>query len=113
MIKKHSDCLTRAQGIAIIEAFYKSGLKQKEFCANNNIAYHIVQYWKPIYHGHIQAENKSPKFLPVKIVTPISVEPKQALPIKIVISSLMTIEVPARVDLVTLKSVIEVCKACG
>ena len=113
MNKKPNKCLTQAQGIAIIESFYKSGLKQKEFCKLNNIACHIIQYWKPIYHKQVNVVPKAPKFLPVKIIEQKDVEYNQVLPIKIMINSAMTIEVPARVDLTTLKNVIEACKSCG
>ena len=113
MSRKENNCLTRAQGIAIIESFYKSGLKQKEFCARNNIAYHIVQYWKPIHSKHVNSEQKSPKFLPVKIVSPKPTESEQINPIKIVLNSMMAIEVPVGSDIVMLKKVIEVLQACG
>ena len=95
MNAKGKICLTRNQGIKIIESFYGSGLKQKEFCARNNIAYHIVQYWKPIYHKHINNVHKPAKFVPVKLLSPRLAESEQVIPIKIVFNSIMTIEVQA------------------
>lgn len=113
MNTKAKNCITHSQGIKIIELFYKSGLRQKEFCARNNIAYHIVQYWKPIYHKHINTVHKPAKFVPVKIFSQKPTESEQVMSIKIVLNSMMTIEVPAGSNIAMLKSVIEVCRSCG
>ena len=98
MQTKEKICLTRNQGIKLIELFYESGLNQKEFCARNNIAYHIVQYWKPIYHKHIKIAQKPAKFVPVKILSPKPAAFGDVTLIKIVLNSSMTIEVPAGAD---------------
>jgi len=35
----------RQRNLAMIESWQQSGLSQKQFCLQNNIAYHIFHYW--------------------------------------------------------------------
>lgn len=112
MQNKSKDCLTRTQGIELVDSFYKSGLKQKEFCSQNNVAYHIVQYWKPIYHKYINSQN-SPRFVPVSVNNREELNNSQALPLKITINSNFTIELSIEADLTMLKTVVEVLRTCG
>jgi len=39
----------RRQNIAMIDAWEQSGLSQKQYCLQNNIAYHIFHYWYKRY----------------------------------------------------------------
>jgi len=39
----------REQNIAMINAWQQSGLSQKQYCLQNNIAYHIFHYWYKRY----------------------------------------------------------------
>lgn len=113
MSKKNSNCLTRAQGMALVASFYKSGLKQKDYCLQNNIAYHILQYWKPIYHKLSMTKPEVAKFVPLTVATKVAKCMDDMSPIKILLSSGFTVEVKAGVDASMLKMVIEVCSACG
>jgi hypothetical protein len=48
----------RQQNVAMIEAWQQSGLSQKQYCLQNNIAYHIFHYWYKRYRNK-QAANAS------------------------------------------------------
>ena len=57
----------RAQFLAMIKQWQQSGLSQKVFCEDNNIAYHVFHYWYGVY----RSEQKSTgTFLPVGITGP-------------------------------------------
>ena len=63
----HATKEQRAQFLAMIKQWQQSGLSQKVFCADNNIAYHVVHYWYGVY----KSEQKSTgTFLPVSITGP-------------------------------------------
>lgn len=102
--------LTIADAPALIAEFYKSGLKTGAFCAQKNITYHQLQYWRKICKTQIKSNQATgPKFLPIKLDQPTS----NPVPIKIVINSKITIELATDIDLLQLKKVLEVCMACG
>ena len=102
--------LTITNAPALIAEFYKSGLKTGAFCAQKNITYHQLQYWRKICKSKNKANQlKEPKFLPIKLAQPIS----KSVPIKIIVNSKITIELSTEVDLLPLKKVLEVCMACG
>lgn len=113
MNKKIINCLTRAQGMALVASFYKSGLKQKDYCAKNNIAYHILQYWKPIYSKLPISSPEHAKFVPVTVAANVAKCSDDINPIKIIFSSDFTVEVKSGVDASLLKMVFEACRACG
>lgn len=54
----------RAQCLDMITRWQQSGLNQKEFCAANNIAYHVFHYWYKMYKLN---ENLSNTFIPVNL----------------------------------------------
>ena len=99
-------CLSRDSGLSLVKEFYKSGQKQKDFCISQNIAYHVLQYWKHV-HNKIYADNDA-KFVPIKITNSA---PKCG--IKIIVNADLAIEVHQDGDLILLKSIIEICKRCG
>ena len=67
----HATKEQRAQFLAMIKQWQQSGLSQKLFCTNNNIAYHVFHYWYGVY----KSEQKSTgTFLPVNITPPIAQE---------------------------------------
>jgi hypothetical protein len=95
---------------ALVAEFYKSGLKARVFCSQKDITYHQLQYWRKICKSKNKAnELTEPKFLPINLEQPIS----KSVPIKIIINSKISIELPTEVDLLRLKKVLEVCLACG
>ena len=100
------NCLTRDAGLALVESFYSSGMKQKHFCAANNVAYHILQYWKQI-HNKCSEPVEEAKFMPIKLTS------VNAAGVKLVVNAGLIIEVNHDSDLGLLKKVIEVCRACG
>jgi hypothetical protein len=54
----------RTQMLQMITQWQQSGLSQRAFCANNNIAYHVFHYWYGVYRA---GENNSGSFLPLNI----------------------------------------------
>lgn len=54
----------RTQQLAMINQWQQGGLSQKQFCANNNIRYHVFHYWYRIYKTE---QNATSSFLPVNI----------------------------------------------
>lgn len=64
----HATKEQRAQFLAMIKQWQQSGLSQKVFCIDNNIAYHVFHYWYGVY----KSEQKSTgSFLPVNITSPV------------------------------------------
>jgi hypothetical protein len=48
----------------MITDWQASGLKQKEYCRDNKIAYHVFHYWYGVYRS---SETNTGSFLPLKI----------------------------------------------
>jgi hypothetical protein len=46
---------TREHYFAVITAWKQSGQNQKQFCLQNNIAYHVFHYWYKVYRDHAPA----------------------------------------------------------
>jgi hypothetical protein len=100
------------EGLAIAAEFYQSKLKPKAFCAQKNIPYHVLKYWRDRCKEQSgTSELHQVKFLPVKIVQAES--RLQPPTLKIMLSDSLAIEVPNGADLLQLKKVLEVCRACG
>ena len=49
----------RDQQFAMIAAWQQSGQSQKQFCLQNNIAYHVFHYWYKIYRDQQPAGSGS------------------------------------------------------
>lgn len=105
--------LTLKEGHAIAADYYRSKLKPKAFCAQNNISYHILKYWRDQYDKCDSTNKSAAKFLPINLLPPQLVEITQIVPLKIIVNNNFTVEVPVNVDLSILKNVLQVCKACG
>ena len=104
--------LKLSDGQALVAEFYQSEFKPGAFCAKKNIPYHVLKYWRDRCKGQGDAsEPQEAKFVPVNILK--SVSSPQPVPIKIMLSNRMYIEVPNGADLLLLKNVIAVCIACG
>lgn len=54
----------RSQMMLMIREWLASGLKQKEFCAAKNIAYHVFHYWYGVYRSN---DKNTDSFLPVTV----------------------------------------------
>ena len=54
----------RTELLGMITQWQESGLTQKAFCINNNIAYHVFHYWYGVYRSK---QNTTDSFVPVKI----------------------------------------------
>jgi hypothetical protein len=54
------------QKYAMIEQWQQSGLSQKKYCDQNNIAYHHFHYWYKRYRTR-QAANSAGEFVPVMV----------------------------------------------
>ena len=61
----------RDQMMVMITDWQTSGLKQREYCAANKVAYHVFHYWYGVYRSN---KSGSDSFLPVKITRPVSCE---------------------------------------
>jgi hypothetical protein len=61
----------RAVMLQMITQWQQSGLRQKAFCATNDIAYHVFHYWYGIYRAN---ENSTGSFLPVNITPAVNQE---------------------------------------
>ncbi len=60
----HATKEQRTQFMAMINQWKQSGLSQKVFCVDNNIAYHVFHYWYGVYKSEQKA---SGSFLPISI----------------------------------------------
>lgn len=59
------DTQLRDQKLGMITDWLQSGLSQKEFCKNHNIAYHIFHYWYKRYRE--QSRQKPGQFIPLQV----------------------------------------------
>ena len=58
----------RRKSLLMIESWRQSGLSQKQYCLQNNIAYHIFHYWYKRYRDQQSAKQANPgDFIPVTI----------------------------------------------
>ena len=62
----------REQMMLMITDWQASGLKQRDYCASNNIAYHVFHYWYGVYRAN---KTDAGSFLPVKLTSAASKEP--------------------------------------
>ena len=61
----------RAPMMKMITDWQASGLKQKEYCRANKIAYHVFHYWYGVYRSN---KTDTGYFLPVKVkATPAAI----------------------------------------
>ncbi len=67
----HSTKEQRVQFLGMIKQWQQSGLSQKAFCANNNIAYHVFHYWYGVYKSE---QKPTGSFLPVSITPAVTHE---------------------------------------
>ncbi|MDZ4709354.1 MAG: hypothetical protein SH818_13230 [Saprospiraceae bacterium] len=59
---------TREEGLAIIASWKSSGKTSREFCEEQNIAYHRLQYWHGVYkreQGGSKFKTTTAKFIPI------------------------------------------------
>jgi hypothetical protein len=56
---------TRDHYLSMIVSWQQSGQSQKQFCLQNNIAYHIFHYWYKVYRSEQSVANGS--FVTVKV----------------------------------------------
>jgi transposase-like protein len=70
----------RQQKLAMIEDWSRSGLSQKQYCLQHNIAYHTFYYWYKRYRtaSGDSTEGKS-LFVPLQAATFASVAPTELL----------------------------------
>ena len=69
-VKKYMQSSTqlRQQKLAMIDAWQQSGLSQKQYCLQNNIAYHIFHYWYKRYRDKQAARGSDPAgFIPLTV----------------------------------------------
>jgi hypothetical protein len=49
----------REHYFSVITSWHQSGQNQKQFCLQNNIAYHVFHYWYKIYRNQASVNNGS------------------------------------------------------
>lgn len=64
----------RQQQLAMIASWQQSGISQKQYCLQNNIAYHIFHYWYKIYRADQPADSGSFVTLNIGPQPPANVE---------------------------------------
>ena len=57
--------------MVMIENWQSSGLKQREYCAANKVAYHVFHYWYGVYRAD---KINTGSFLPVRVTSAVSKE---------------------------------------
>jgi hypothetical protein len=64
--------------LKMIESWSKSKMRQKDFCKQHQLGYHVFHYWLKVWKKG-QVSNKSSSFIPVKLTTQdFASEPKTA-----------------------------------
>jgi hypothetical protein len=61
----------REQMMSMITNWIASGLKQREYCVANKVAYHVFHYWYGVYR---KKKTDTRSFLPVKVISAVSKE---------------------------------------
>lgn len=61
----------REQMMLMITDWQSSGLKQRDYCAANKVAYHVFHYWYGVYRAN---KTDTGSFLPVQVTTAASKE---------------------------------------
>jgi hypothetical protein len=108
MAQIHRTKLTKEQGFALVEAFQKSNLKSSRFCIQRNIQYSVLYYW--LSKAKKVSNHKRDKgcFLPVKLNSSPSIFSKA--PLRVLLNSSITVEIPSGFDMVAFKQLLEVCR---
>jgi hypothetical protein len=102
---------TPREGQALVNEFYASKLKGSVFCKQKNIPYHILQYWRDrckSWSSNLPESNA--KFLSVTVPAAATNSRSQ---IKIAVNNKIIVELPAEIDALQLKKILEACVACG
>lgn len=70
---------SRSEGLAMISSWKSSGKTSKEFCEEQNITYHRLQYWHSVYKrqqtGGVSNQDQK-KFIPITIKGENSARPR-------------------------------------
>lgn len=71
---------TSQDWLVLIETWQRSGLTQKEFCAQQSIAYSGFHYWFKKFREDKTLSSPGSGFIPVKVTSPQS---KNSLPVPV------------------------------
>lgn len=115
MKKNISPYITRQEGLALIEQYFKSGLRPKAFCMQKRLSRHVFYYWQKVYKKRQGLKPNPAAFLPLKIVSPTAsaLEVQVTQTSRIYFKPNITIEVPSGFDKITLQNILEACQQCG
>jgi hypothetical protein len=70
----HATETYRQQMFSIIEQWRQSGLTQKAYCIQNNIAYHVFHYWYKCYRDkRATSVNRQSSFVQLQVNPDLSV----------------------------------------
>ena len=70
---------SRSSGLAMISSWKSSGKTSREFCEEQNITYHRLQYWHGVYKREQAgggARVGQPKFIPITLKAEDSSRPR-------------------------------------
>lgn len=62
--------LTRAVGLNLISTWKASGKSRKEYCQEQSIPYHRLNYWERVFNKeqrHSSRPNSKNKFIPIEV----------------------------------------------
>lgn len=86
--------MTKKQGIELVNAFRKSGLKIRDFCEEKKIRTRVLYHWLAMNPISTEAKHESGHLIPIKA----SFQPRiqEILPssIKVVLPAGITLEIP-------------------
>ena len=68
MASKENKEQIREQQLAMITSWKQSGQNQRQFCLQNNIAYHVFHYWYKVYRDEHSTQDGS--FVALNIAAP-------------------------------------------
>ena len=68
---------TREDGLAMIASWKSSGKSCREFCSEQNISYHRLQYWHGVYNRikSSEAYKGQNRFIPISVQTENMISP--------------------------------------
>lgn len=98
--------LTKEQGVALIKAFQKSGLKPATFCAQQNMPYHILRHWLSSKRNK-SIKNNEACFLPVNLRSSNPILAQTSL--RISLNSVISVEIPSGYDRTIFRQILEEC----
>lgn len=71
-MEEQSDLTTQQLMFSLIEIWKSSGMTQKEFCREKELAYHRFHYWFKKYNDQSRATTDGSPFLPISMKSAVN-----------------------------------------